>query len=473
MVAVGGVAWLTSGGGVTAAESALPVPVAKCGPGSLPEATQGRVPKADYASGRAAKGYRCNTQQVSHQGASGGFKTWRYTDAAGHTCAFYDSTLVIGRDIVANLINGAGQGVVVLDMTDPAKPVKTANLVSASMLTPHESLMLHPGRGLLMAEMGTLATLPGVLAIYDVKTDCRHPKLLSQSLGGLLGHESGIAPDGKTFYISGTAEGFYAVDISDPRRPKRIFSQSNVRYHGMRVSDDGKTLYAAFIGDPGPGGIGGAGMRVVDVSQIQARTPSPKAPVLSTLTWNGSSIPQVNEPFTRNGHKYLLEVDEFNDLFTPVGLLDPKASPVGAARIINVDDPRRPKVVSDIRLRVHQAEERVGDAWNDPGASTPAQGYAAHYCSLPRRDNPNLAGCSMILSGLRIFDIRDVAHPKEVAYFNKPVTSSTEVAIPPKVGAYAMSAPTWDPARKSVWYTDANSGFYAVRLTNGVGDLLK
>src|SRR5437899_11209748 len=48
-------------------------PQAKCGPGSKPETSwQGRVPAKDYTNGRAAKGYTCNTQLVSHFGASGG-----------------------------------------------------------------------------------------------------------------------------------------------------------------------------------------------------------------------------------------------------------------------------------------------------------------------------------------------------------------------------------------------------------------
>ena len=38
-------------------------------------------------------------------------------------------------------------------------------------------------------------------------------------------------------------------------------------------------------------------------------------------------------------------------------------------------------------------------------------------------------------------------------------------------GAYAMSQPAWDAAHDSVWYTDANSGFYNVKLTNGLGTL--
>jgi hypothetical protein len=68
--------------------------------------------------------------------------------------------------------------------------------------------------------------------------------------------------------------------------------------------------------------------------------------------------------------------------------------------------------------------------------------------------------CTFILSGLRVFDIRDPYHPKEIAYFNAPV--------PPGGSNYAMSAPAFDPSHAQIWYTDANSGFYAVRITNGV-----
>jgi hypothetical protein len=467
-----GVGWAASGLGASEPEPAA-VPKARCGPGSLPETSiQGRVPTADYESGRAAKGYRCNTRQVAHQGSSGGFKTLRYTDSKGNTCAYYDSTLLVGRDVVPNLLSGDGLGVVVLDMNDPAHPRRTANLTSPAMLGPHESLLVNQKRGLLIAEMGTAATLPGTLDIYDVKTDCRHPRKLSTTLSSLFGHESGMSPDGLTYYASGTVAGFAAVDISNPRKPRTIFQQLGVQYHGMRLSNDGRTLYAAHIGEPGPAGLTGAGLRILDVSDIQDRAPNPRVPTLSALTWDNVSIPQVAEPFTRDGHKYLLEVDEFVDLFSARGLGNMQEAPVGAARIINVDNPRRPRIVSNIRLEVHQPEAHAGEQLKDPGAWFPAQGYAAHYCGLPTRRNPKIAGCSMILSGLRLFDIRDVEHPREVAYFNKPVTRPTKLTVL-AAGAYAMSQPAWDVENNSLWYTDANSGFYVVRLTNGVQKLLR
>lgn len=461
-------AGLVVGGTLAASgEPAVPtaVPEAACGPGSLPETTalQGRVPKADFDSGRAAKGYRCNTEEIGRHGTTGGFKTLRYTDAHGRTCAYYDSTRILGMDVLGNLLNGTGLGVVALDMADPAHPRKTANLTTLAMLSPHESLLVNEERGLLVGVMGTLATAPGVLDVYDVRSDCRKPKLLSSTLSGVLGHESGFAPDGQTFWTAGAA-GFTmtAVDLADPRKPKVLAVKTGVVAHGLRFSDDGNLMYVANMGTPSSNAIlDNPSLQIYDVSQVQARAGT-KVELLSEIDWPGISIPQVAEPFHRDGRQYVLEVDEFTDWFGDGFTVDFKNSPVGAARIIDVTDPEAPALVSDIRLEVHQAANRTKEVLSDPGSALPIGGYSAHYCSVPTRDAPNLAACSMVGSGLRIFDISDVQHPREVAYFNTPA----------KGGASALSQPAWDIDGDAVWYTDGTSGFHAVRLTNGVEDLL-
>src|SRR3954447_6251280 len=120
-------------------------PQGKCGPGSKPEpGIQGRVPE-----GSATEGLWCNATMISHQGTSGGFKVLRYTDAAGHDCAFYDTALLFPLN--AFNLNSKGVGVVVLDMSDPTKPVQTDLLTEPPMLSPHESLNLNTKRGLLAA----------------------------------------------------------------------------------------------------------------------------------------------------------------------------------------------------------------------------------------------------------------------------------------------------------------------------------
>ena len=94
------------------------------------------------------------------------------------------------------------------------------------------------------------------------------------------------------------------------------------------------------------------------------------------------------------------------------------------------------------------------------------QGYQAHYCSTPSRINPAIVACSFIMSGLRVFDIRNPYKPREVAYFNKPLMPSGN---PFKEGSFAMSAPGYDAARNDIWYTDGETGFWVVHITAGSG----
>jgi hypothetical protein len=421
---------------------AAPTPKAKCGPGSLPETgRQGRVPSADYSNGRAAKGYTCNAVQVSRTGTTGGFKTFRYTDRTGRVCAFYDGTLLYPTAAV----HGEVGGVHVLDMSDPARPVQTARLVTAAMDSPHESLALNAKRGLLAAGMGSPGTAPGIVDIYDVSQDCRNPVLQSTSPLGILGHESGFSPDGRTLWISTTAQpGVTAIDVSNPKLPGIVWRSGTLTFHGMNLSADGNRLYGADLGV--------SGLAVLDVSQVQRRLANPVVTQVSHLTWPEVSIPQNTVPVTIKGRKYLVEFDEYAS-----------GDHVGAGRMIDITNDKKPRVVSNLRLEVHQPAARATDQANDPGAPYLVQGYAAHYCGVPREIEPGIVACSMILSGLRVFDIRDPLHPRELAYFNKPAPNT----LPLISGSYAMSAPTFDLARHEVWFADGDSGFYVVKLTNG------
>jgi hypothetical protein len=211
------------------------------------------------------------------------------------------------------------------------------------------------------------------------------------------------------------------------------------------------------------------GLRVLDVSEIQARKPDPQVRTLSDLTWRQRSIPQAADPIVINGHRYLLEADEFAnftlgpDLVVSAGY--EADAPVGAARLINVDNPRRPFVVSNLRLAVHQLKNRSGPQRNDPGNNTPISGYAGHYCSAPRVTNPGIVACSMIGSGLRIFDVRTPSRPREVGYFNRVTYPNTK---PNGAGGMAYSAPAWDLKRRLVYYSDGLRGLYAVRLAKAI-----
>ncbi len=425
------------------------VPRAKCGPGSTPlKGMQGRVTGADINSPAAAKGWTCNVRQVSRLVTPGGFRVWRYRDPAGHTCAFYDTSFTGPANLIS-LLAGPTLGTKVVDMSDPKKPRYTATLTSPGMLAPHESLNLNVRRGLLGAEVGNGLTLPGTFDLYDVSRDCRHPQLLSQ-MPIVTGHESGFSPDGRTFWVAGGAGFIYAFDVSDPRKPKEIW-KGGYFSHGLNVSADGNLLFQT---DPINGNLG-----ILDVSQIQARKAHPQVRDLSRSSWSTVSIPQNTIPFTRRGHHFLIEFDEFAFRFNPVTIADRP----GSARIINVDNPRKPRIVSDLRLAVNMPanhKKAAGDP--TPLGTSQVLGNAFHYCGIPRVQNPTIVACSATNSGLRIFDIRKPAHPREIGYFVAPPKLGRPLGLLP--GNVAMSQPAFDAARRQVWYTDAGSGFYVLQL---------
>ena len=428
-------------------------PRAVCGPGSHPlQGVQGRVPADALNSPAGQNGYTCNLRMLSHQGQSGGFKVLRYIDKHGHECAFYDTALLYPTNAV-NLSGPPSQGVAVLDMSNPARPVQTATLITPPMLSPHESLNLNARRGLLGAVLGNPSTHPGLFSIYDVSQDCRHPVEDATALVARFGHESGFSPDGKTFYAAGTAvKSITAIDVSDPKHPHAVWEGSEYS-HGMTIGDAGNR---AYIADPL-----NAQLLILDTSQIQARKPNPQATEISRLTWGPATIPQNAIPFTSNGTHYLLEIDEYAFRFS--GQAPPDT--VGAARIINIEDERHPFVVSNIRLEVNQPAEHHA-ASNDPGTMDPAQGYAAHYCNVSNPVNPEIVACSFISSGLRVFDIRDVLHPKEVAYFISPPKQASENGG--DKSNFAMSKPAFVPERREIWYSDGTSGFYVLRVSPSV-----
>ena len=406
---------------------------------------QGHVPTSDIESGRIERGYYCNARVVSHLAGTGGYRVERYTDKRGRTCAYFDAG-------VAQVVHPLPNAVRVVDMTDPAHPRLVRSLQTPGMGSPHESLRLNQKRGLLVAATGFSGfRAPGTLDVYPVAADCTAPKLMASAPLGLLGHESGFAPDGNTFWISDNGQSLNAVDLRDPTNPTVVYRTLEWVTHGLSVSEDGNTLYLS-------GGPNNAGFTALDATEVQQRKSSPQVKLLSQITWPEKSIPQNATPFESGGHKYVLETDELGGNVGPRGAPQVPGGPIGAARIIDVDDIRKPRVVSHLRLAVNNTNDGT---------------YAAHYCTLPSRIDPAIVACGFVGSGLRVFDVRNPRKPREVAYANTtdlqpgtPVLANgtTETRL-----GNVYSAPAYDPARREIWFTDAARGLIVVRLSNGTG----
>ena len=276
-------------------------------------------------------------------------------------------------------------------MSDPRNPRQTANLLTPAMESPHESLYLNQRRGPAGRGRRQPGHAPrGRSTSTTCPTTAVDPVLLSSLPVAGLGHESGFAPDGKTFYVSSTSgQTLTAIDVTRPRTPQPITTKLGVNYHGLRLSPDGRTMYVAEIGNTRPGGpTSVGGLAVLDVSSIQDREGTPTFRPVSTLDWRQRSIPQAADPVVIDGRRYLLEADEFaNFTLGPDLVLEggyQADAPVGASRLIDVAGPA-------------PAPGRVQPAARRPPAGQPRRPAAQR----PRRAEPGPGLRRPLLLGAR------------------------------------------------------------------------
>jgi hypothetical protein len=385
------------------ATGAVPRPAA-CGAQDKPEtALQGQVPLADRESGRSKQGYSCNLSLIGQYQGIGA--TW-VDPQYGH-CAYMGSALPA-------TLAGKG-GVHVVDASDPRHPRNSATLDSPAFLSDTwESLKTNQARGLLAGVAVDLVLGAAFFDVYDIATDCAHPKLLNSVNGerltlpaNVLGHEGTWSPDGRTYWASGLAAGsLTAIDVSDPAHPRMAwtgsFGQAN---HGFELSPDGNRLYLTTLAP--------AGFVVLDTSQVQAHAANPQVRQVGQATWTDGLFSQHTIPVTVNGKPWIIAIDEGGH---------------GGVHFVDVADEAKPVVHPGIRLEIQQPEH--ADARNADDARNGAFHYQTHYCSVDRRTDPTALACGFFDSGIRVFDIRNLAHPREIAYFNPPARAGEAGTLP-------------------------------------------
>lgn len=462
------------GGGSDASSSddALAAPltvpkVAACATGDVPEtALQGQVPAAIRAAG--FKGFNCNLSLLGqHQGEGGNWSAATFTDPAGRTCAYHATgspTFVDPRTGLVSPIPGrAHPGVPVVDITNPAQPVRTMSLTTTAMLDPWESLRVNASRQILTAINGANAFGGPEFDIYDLSGDCRNPQLLASvsvgtgtdgspplTTGAPVGHEGGISPDGLTYYIGDARRRYIAIDISNTTKPK-VIAAFEGGAHGLSVSTDGTRLYGV-VG--GPGGAvdpaSGNGFYVLDTSEVQARKPQAQIKVISRTSFPDGSVAQHTIPIKVAGKPYIVMVDEGGS----AGLLSATTirtscnaglSPFPMARLYDISDETKPQPVSKLMLETHDVKNCDQTAADSTGLSLFT--YGSHYCSVDNRENATALACSYFNSGIRVFDIRNPARPKEIAYYNPASTSAMPGSAHAMFGQWRAGGPDWCASR--------------------------
>jgi hypothetical protein len=239
------------------------------------------------------------------------------------------------------------------------------------------------------------------------------------------------------------------------------------------VSDDGTRGYFMVAGGTENG------LAIVDLSDIQYRRPDPEIRIVGRTGWTDADFGQINRFARIDGHPYVIASDEFGAHPYPWESCVNGEAPYGFVHIIDIADEQHPRVVSRIALEVNDPAHCAATLSEQNAGLPLSLMYSSHYCNVDDPQNTTAVACTWVSSGLRIFDVRDPLHPREIAYYNPPARSDTVRGSAPAyealVGARTKDATpsnvrwkqepdgTWD-----LWFVSMENGFQIVKLTNGV-----
>ena len=424
---------------------------ANCGPGDHTESgLQGETTVEERFSGDSERAYNCNLELVGQE-AQAEFEGAFSQDGPAYSgdCAYY------GTDRAATL-----QGVKVIDASDPQHPRVSAHLTDTpAALAPHETVQTNDRSHLLVAgENGG----PN-FAIYDISADCRHPVLKgSINLPGSQGHMGAFAPDGRTYYLTqggATNRTLHIVDLSDPSHPQELPPWNFLgdgKPHGLELNPEGfepgvhegTRVYAGQSGNF-PFTPFRDGLVIEDVSDYQFRRPNPQIRIVSTLFWPDQGGAEAMIPVKIRGRPYLISTDESGGAGGAGGWAAAcarGASAFGYPNIIDVGDETNPKIIAKLRLEVNDpancsallAETPPDPPGTAPGTNLPAisgtTNYSQETCVADNPKNAKMLACSFQNAQLRVFDIRDLSHPKEIAYWK---AGAVRTRVLPASGSWA------------------------------------
>jgi hypothetical protein len=483
-LAVSGGPTLSVGGGPPGGVGSLdgpatPTNYGDCGPGARRETgLQGSVPRNDQLSGASKQGYRCNLRLIGQntikdRGAN--FVLGWYRD-----CAYVGS---VGARELQTLGGDALDGVAVVDASDPAKPKLDRIVRSPVGVSQHEAIEVNEKRGMLVVETGGL--LARYIDIYDVSKDCHNPVFKGRYDAGVpIFHGLRVSDDGRTIYATDFTGGFIgqemhivdATDMSRPRLIKRWDPGQEVpadRYgiHDLEVSPDGNRAYlgavspsstlGAIVAGP-PSNLGGPTMVVLDTSDIQERKPNPDLRVVSDVDL--PNFGHAEQRATIDGKPYLFTSGE-----TPFG--GAKNCTWAWGNVLDMSDERHPRPVSEIKLEVNEQRNCLTTAGEDAV-------YSIHYVGVDDERNTTKVFYTYYTGGVRVFDVRDPVHPKEIAYFHpKPLAKVAHSPLP--INAGDNQRPAWDsatstiryfPESRRLWFVSIAGGFQVLELTTPEAD---
>jgi hypothetical protein len=255
---------------------------------------------------------------------------------------------------------------------------------------------------------------------------------------------------------------YYAVDVSNTTKPKELSSFSvsalvpTAVAHGLSISNDGNRVYVVSLGFPGASDVANPnatltnGLIILDTSEVQARKPNAAMKLVSKTLFKDGSVAQHTIPIKIAGKPYLVFVDEggsggLAQTASVKAACDAGFPPYPFARIMDVSDETKPTTVSRLMLETHDPKNCAAVLPDIAGLTIFT--YGSHYCTVDNRDNATAMACGYQNSGVRVFDIRDAARPKEIAYYNPKSASSKPGSNHVSTGNWRAGGPDWCSSR--------------------------
>lgn len=480
-----------------------PVPAPACHAGDRAEkGVDGQLTTAERASGASTRAFNCNLAVVGHyQGQGAGHQLMWYGHCAYVTTEGYEA----GRRGVPPLIH---PGIQVLDVSDMSQPKYTTNLDDPATLYDWEDGSVNSKRALLGSAESWMGLGPQpAVSFYDL-SDCAHPKRLSSVQipdPNLQAHSGNFAFDGETYWIASfNKRRLFAIDVSDPRHPKELIdwdfpdkqaggAGANQICHRISLNQftvdghaPGTLLFCGVVGHMSSAGHyqSGNGLVIYDVSQVQQRRPHPVIKVISSLYWVNGAIAIEPDLAFIHGTPFLGVGDECGSggCNYPKGALaacQAGLAPFGMERLIDISDLQKPRLVSQLMLGVDDPHN-CSRTEHDITATMGGYGYSVHDCTFDNPRDAKLLACSGHQAGVRVFDIHDPHHPREIAYFVGPAPHSpTEIdpgsivngfqRVKPPINfawSKAHSRFVWQDGQLYLWVTSSHGGFYTLKFEN-------
>ena len=256
-------------------------------------------------------------------------------------CAYYSDTI--------GATNAEG-GTVVVDVSDPRKPVQTAYLTERAAANAGESLRVHRERGLLVADRYYLA--PGRQQLrrprrQPLARHLRHLEGLPQAEAARRRrHAVGDRPRG---LLPGRRDGLLHGEHRHDHADRHLRSDASPsscrsrRTSGSTAARPARTASAPTSPTSGP-----ARLVVADTSEVQARKENAQIKVIGELPTPGNDGQQSTIPIFYDGRPHIFNFAEYAELGQPCASRPDRETNFGYPMIVDIADERNPKVVSKI-----------------------------------------------------------------------------------------------------------------------------